>query len=183
MPKIWSWVFSSKIIENHSGPTCGPFIFPLWHGYGTLSVTKLKRYPRFLSDMRLVYIVVLLGFLSFLGLNTTKAQPAQTSLKGVVESLMTTDSDRLSAYFGDQLELVILGKTQVLSRTQAQYVMDRFFNKFPFSSFNTLHVGEASGTLYALGEYRSSGGTFEVNIFIKLTSGKVTELRFARKDG
>ncbi|MCI4668326.1 MAG: DUF4783 domain-containing protein [Bacteroidia bacterium] len=136
--------------------------------------------------MRLSHIVLLLGFLFFLGLNEATAQsqiPARTTLNEVVESLTNSDSDRLSGYFGDQVELVILGKNQVLSRTQAQYVMERFFSKFPFSSFNTLHQGEASGTLYALGEYRSSAGTFEVNIFIKLTSGQVTELRFARKDG
>ncbi|MEO0895101.1 MAG: DUF4783 domain-containing protein [Bacteroidota bacterium] len=131
--------------------------------------------------MRLDYIIGLLGFLLFLNFSNAQGQPAQSTLNGVVESLMTTDADRLSGFFGEQVELVILGRTQVLSRTQAQYVMDRFFSKFPFSSFNTLHVGEASGTLYALGEYKSSGGTFEVNIFIKLTTGRVTEMRFARK--
>lgn len=134
--------------------------------------------------MRLSHIVLLLGFLFFLGLNEATAQvPARTTLSEVVESLSKSDSDQLSTHFGEQIELVILGKNQVLSRTQAQYVMERFFSKFPFSSFNTLHQGEASGTLYALGEYRSSSGTFEVNIFIKLTSGQVTELRFARKEG
>ena len=115
-------------------------------------------------------------------MNSLSAQPsAGVVLNSVGETLINNDENRLSRYFSDRVELTIVSKTENLSQAQAQYVMDQFFAKFPCSSFNILHRGKANGVLYALAEYRSPRATFDVNIFIKISSAQVTEMRFTRK--
>lgn len=141
-----------------------------------------RKIPKVSDSMRLPFIITLLGLLSLLSMNSLSAQPSpEVVLQSVGESLINNDASRLSRYFSDRVELTIVNKTENLSQAQAQYVMDNFFAKFPYKTFHILHRGNANGVLYALAEYRSESGTFDVNIFIKISSAQVTEMRFTRK--
>ena len=131
--------------------------------------------------MRLLYAITLLVTFSLLSLGKTFAQSEPMDvLDEVTESLTDGDSDRLAKHLKDHVEITLLGKRQVLSKTQATYVLKQFFGDYPPLSFNKHHIGKTGGTLYALGEYRSGKGNFEVNIFIGLTGGRVNQLRFER---
>lgn len=125
--------------------------------------------------------VALLLILPLLTLNCVVGQePASAVLNVVEESLVAGDAALLASTFHSRVELTLEGRSQIQTKVQAQYVMSQFFASYPPSSFTLNHKGETGGTLYALGEYRSAKGTFEVNIFIRFESGtnRISELRF-----
>ncbi len=134
--------------------------------------------------MRLSILISLLCMsLSLLGLGHATAQSsAEGVLYSVGQSLVDNNASTLSQFFDDQVELNLVGRSQMVSRTQAQYVMNNFFARNPHTAYTVLHRGyTGNGTFYALAEYRSDRGAYEVNIFIKTSTQRVTELRFSRK--
>ncbi|MDX2250345.1 MAG: DUF4783 domain-containing protein [Bacteroidia bacterium] len=132
--------------------------------------------------MRFLYAITLLLFAVGFGLQEGFAQTPERVLDEVTESLVDGDPDKLSRHFGERVEVTVLGKRQLLSKTQATYVIRDFFTNYPPDSFNTLHKGTTSGTLYALGVLRSEKGEFEVNIFIQVSDVKINEIRFERSN-
>ncbi|MEZ4773530.1 MAG: DUF4783 domain-containing protein [Bacteroidia bacterium] len=130
--------------------------------------------------MRLLYAITLLLIAFGIGLQKGYAQTPDRVLDEVTESLVDGDSDKLSKHFSERVEVTVLGKRQLLSKTQATYVIRDFFSNYPPDSFNTLHKGSTNGTLYALGVLRSEKGQFEVNIFIQVSDVKINEIRFER---
>lgn len=124
--------------------------------------------------------VALLLILPLLTLNCVVGQEPAAILNKVEESLTSGNAAMLASTFHSRVELTLEGKSQIQSSVQAQYVMSQFFASYPPSSFTLSHHGETGGTLYALGEYRSAKGTFEVNIFIRFEGGtnRISELRF-----
>jgi hypothetical protein len=130
--------------------------------------------------MKFSSTIALLLFFSFAGWSTVYGQSATEVIDEVGESFIDGSVERLIKYFDERVEITMWGRRQEYSRAQAQYVMTQFFQDYPSGSFGILHRGTADGVAYALGELRSSTGTFEVNIFVKMAPGssRVTEIRF-----
>jgi len=94
------------------------------------------------------------------------------------------NSECLSPYLGAQVELTINNERRFYAPGQAKFVLQQFFDSHPAGSFTIRHAGVRGGSHYALAEYRSSRGIFEVNIFLKQTSDgsyTIEKIRFARK--
>lgn len=130
--------------------------------------------------MRFLYALTLLLIAVGLGVSQAQAQSAEDVLDEVTESIVTGNSDRLARFFSDRVEITVMGKRQVLSSTQAIYVIKQFYGNYPADRFTILHRGNTNGTLYALGMMKSQKGDFEVNIFIQLSSTKISEMRFEK---
>lgn len=98
---------------------------------------------------------------------------------------MSASVDNLVKHFDDRIEITLPGGRQEYSRAQAQYVMTQFFEDYPPSSFGFVQVGnsEADGTAYATGVLRSNYGSFEVNIFVRVSgeTNKVIEIIFEQE--
>ena len=133
--------------------------------------------------MKFSLTIALLVFLSLLGWSTVHGQSAREVIDEVGESFIDGSVERLVKYFDERVEITLMGRRQEYSKAQAQYVMTQFFQDYPSGSFGILHRGTADGVAYALGELRSSTGTFEVNIFVKVDPGasRVTEIRFDQR--
>ncbi|MDX1907654.1 MAG: DUF4783 domain-containing protein [Bacteroidia bacterium] len=130
--------------------------------------------------MKVVNNIALLLCITVLTLSQAYAQGPADILDQVSTGLMKGDVSMLSGHFGERVEITLMGSRQVHSHTQADYVMGKFFADYPPTSFYFQHNGETGGTTYAIGEYRSAKGTFEVNVFIRIDGGqrKITEIRF-----
>ena len=93
------------------------------------------------------------------------------------------NADCLFNYLHENVEITLLGDRNGYAKTQARFVLKDFFSKYPPSSFSIIHEGATENTVYALGEYRSTKGLMEVNVFLKNTGlgYSIHQIRFERK--
>ena len=76
------------------------------------------------------------------------------------------NAEALSAWFADNLEIVVLAKESDASRAQARQIVKTFFDNFTPRSFNVTHTAGRANMKYALGTLKAGGETFNVTIFL-----------------
>lgn len=76
------------------------------------------------------------------------------------------NSDALSAWFADNLEVSVLSKGSTASKSQARQIMKSFFESYTPSSFNITHTAGRANMKYVLGELKAGGERFHVTIFV-----------------
>jgi hypothetical protein len=96
------------------------------------------------------------------------------------------DSQNLSKYFGNTVELNFDGKKQNYSRNQAEFVMKDFFSKNPPrpDGFESYHRGQPNTNLsFSIVKYDSKNGAFRVFMKLKNQQGKyfIDALDFIRE--
>ncbi|MBT8195916.1 MAG: DUF4783 domain-containing protein, partial [Bacteroidia bacterium] len=95
------------------------------------------------------------------------------------------DAKALSAHFSSKVDLTILNKEDVYSKSQAEQILVAFFNKNKPSDFKIMHKGVSKeGAKYAIGNLKTTNGlTFRTYFFIKSHMGSeiVHELRFEKE--
>ncbi|HLG36313.1 MAG TPA: DUF4783 domain-containing protein [Bacteroidia bacterium] len=100
----------------------------------------------------------------------------------VSNAIRSGDSNQLAAFFGTTVDLTILSKEEVYSKTQAELVLRDFFSKYTPKTFSILHKGSSKeGTLYAIGNMTTAKGTvFRTSFFLRKSGDKylIQELRF-----
>ncbi|HSM47866.1 MAG TPA: DUF4783 domain-containing protein [Draconibacterium sp.] len=106
------------------------------------------------------------GFIIFA--NQLKAQVPDE----IIQSLKTGDSKTLSAYFNQNVELVVLENDNVYSKAQAQQIVNKFFSSNPPESFNIIHQGGKEGAQYVIGNLVTGKGTYRVYFLLKKSGGK-----------
>jgi hypothetical protein len=106
------------------------------------------------------------GFIIFA--NQIKAQVPDE----IIQSLKTGDSKTLSAYFNQNVELVVLENDNVYSKAQAQQIVNKFFSSNPPESFNIIHQGGKEGAQYVIGNLVTGKGTYRVYFLLKKSGGK-----------
>lgn len=76
------------------------------------------------------------------------------------------DSESLSAWFADNLEISIMSTTNDSSKNQAKQILKTFFDSHTPRSFEINHTASRSNAKYALGYLNAGGELFEVTIFV-----------------
>jgi len=111
-----------------------------------------------------------------------QGQDIGAAVKSIERAIASNNATELAAFLSNEVEITINQKEELYPRKQAEFVIKEFFLSNPVQSFRILHQGNSSDTHYAVGEYVSSRGRYDTNIFIKRTSkGYVVEqLRFER---
>ena len=94
------------------------------------------------------------------------------------------DSEKLSAWFSDNLEITIFSSTSDCSRNQACQLLKSFFKTYTPRSFEIVHKAGRTNMKYALGTLTAGGEHFMVTIFVgyKDTSYKIQHLKIERMD-
>ena len=89
------------------------------------------------------------------------------------------DTESLSAWFADDLEVSIFTKTSTCSRTQAIRIVKSFFSSHTPRSFEITHTASRGKTKYALGTLNAGGELYLVTIFVgqKDDSYKIQQLK------
>ena len=93
------------------------------------------------------------------------------------------DSDKLSAWFSNNLELDILGSVSACSKVQATQIMKDFFVKYTPKSFSIVHKSGKAPLTYAIGNLSAGGEMFRVTLFV-MTQDKgnqIQQLRIERE--
>ena len=104
----------------------------------------------------------------------TNIVSSQDITKQVVSAFEKGDAKKLSSYLNDNLEIKLLETKQMVSRNQATRILQEFFNEHPPKSFKITYEGTKQGTEYEIGEYKSNGTMYRVNLyFIKTEKEKL----------
>jgi hypothetical protein len=111
-------------------------------------------------------LFVISGFIIFS--NQLKAQVPDE----IIQSLKSGDSKKFSAYFNQNIELVVLENDNVYSKAQAEQIISKFFSKNTPESFDIIHESSAEGANLVIGNLVTNNGDFRVYIFLRKNAGK-----------
>ena len=94
------------------------------------------------------------------------------------------NSENLSAWFYDNLEISILNNTGNASKSQAKQILKSFFDNHTPRSFDITHNASQDKMKYALGTLNAGGERFTVTILVNYdgTSYKIQQLKIDRQN-
>ncbi len=104
-----------------------------------------------------------------LSLQLLSARPLPDIFKEIENAISLGNAKMMESYLNTSIELETPTSKGIYSRSQAQIILDKFFQKYPPISFTIAQKGNSSGgSRFAIGNYNSSRErTFRVTIFIK----------------
>ena len=102
----------------------------------------------------------------------------------IILSVKAGNASELAEYFYSNIELVILGKEDVYSKTQAEQILRKFFADHRPTSFKIIFEGGKETSRYAIGSLTTSTGDFRVYFLIKDQDGSplIHQLRIEEED-
>jgi len=101
---------------------------------------------------------------------TAAAQDIFAPMKAAIKD---GNTEQLSKYFNQNLDVNIEGTLSSFSKTQAAFAITDFFKTHPPTDFTIVHKGSSQGGLqFAIGKYISNKDSYSVLIRVKET-GKV----------
>jgi hypothetical protein len=101
--------------------------------------------------------------------------------EAISQALRTGNAKELARFFSPNVELKILSKEDVYSKTQAEIIVRDFFTKNTPKSYTSMHKGTSrAGAQYTIGQLVTENGTFRTTYFLKKTGDTflIQELRF-----
>jgi hypothetical protein len=107
-------------------------------------------------------IVLLFTLLLIMGFAVNAQIPDE-----IITSIRSGNSAKLSKYFNQNIELVVLDFECTCSKAQAQQVVTDFFAKYTPTKFTIIHQGGKSDSNYAIGSLETQNGKYRVYFLIK----------------
>lgn len=97
----------------------------------------------------------------------------------ILDAFSKGDAKLLASSFGSNVDISILGKSNLYSKSQGEQVLNTFFNQNKVSSFTISHEGSSNGTKYFIGNYASGSSKYRVTVNIKSTGGSNQIMRIS----
>lgn len=113
--------------------------------------------------------VVLLLTCLFIWLSSVFAQDVPV---GVIVAFKKGNSQELSRYLGDKVDLIIQNKSTDADKSTAEGAMTDFFSMNKVSSFNVNHQGKRDESSFIIGTLATANGNFRVNCFFRRVQNK-----------
>lgn len=85
----------------------------------------------------------------------------------IAKYMQAGDSEKLSAWFAQNLELDMMGSVNVCSKAQAKQILKEFFTNYTPKSFNIAYRSGKAPMKYAIGNLNAGGEKFRVTLFVK----------------
>jgi len=85
----------------------------------------------------------------------------------IVMAIKSGNSKSLAQWFNSNVELVILDKEDIYSRSQAEMICKDFFATHKPVDYKVLFEGGKEGARYSIGNLTTSNGTFRVYFLLK----------------
>ena len=82
------------------------------------------------------------------------------------------DSEKLSVWFADNLQVDVLGTINNCTRNQAKLILRKFFTNHTPKSFKIMHKSGRPPMNYAVANLDAGGSQFRVIIFVKTVEGR-----------
>lgn len=116
-------------------------------------------------------------------ITATYAQQQADVFVPIGKYIQMGDSDKLSAWFANNLELDILGSVSACSKVQATQIMKDFFVKHTPKSFSIVHKSGKAPLTYAIGSLSAGGEKFRVTLFVMTQEkgNQIQQLRIERE--
>lgn len=127
----------------------------------------MKRASAIISVLTITAVCITLAF-----------KPADIT-DSVISCLKTGNSKDLAKYLNANVELTILDKEDVYSKTQTEIILRDFFTKHPPTGYNALHQGGKEDSKYVIGNLLCGKEKFRVYFLIK-TQGNVQSVHQLR---
>jgi len=90
----------------------------------------------------------------------------------IYSALRTGNARELAQYFNSNVELVILEKEEVYSKTQAEQVLKDFFSKHFPTGYTKLHEGGKDASRYVIGKLSTTRGQYRIYFLMKTINGQ-----------
>ena len=104
-----------------------------------------------------------------------KAQTADYDVFNPISKYLSQgNTDAISAWFADNLEISVLSKGGNSSRNQAKHILQTFFDTYTPRSFQITYTAGRANMKYALGTLNAGGENFLVTIFVSLKDDSYT---------
>lgn len=101
------------------------------------------------------------------------AVPQLTFEAVIIASFKKGNAAKIASYFGDNVDLSILGKANLYSKSQAQQILQHFFTEHKPKEFTIIHKGNGGASQYFIGELISiASDKYRVTINSKEEAGK-----------
>ncbi|HMC99165.1 MAG TPA: DUF4783 domain-containing protein [Ferruginibacter sp.] len=103
-----------------------------------------------------------------------------SGLDEVVSAMKSGNTNQITKYFDNTVEITTPGSSNSYSKDQAERVLIDFFSTNSVKSFEVVHKGENSGSQYCIGTLSTKGGSYRTTIFMKQKGNQqlLQELRF-----
>lgn len=90
---------------------------------------------------------------------------SQTISKEIISAFEKGDAKKLSKYLHHNLEVNVSENASIVSKNQATRLLQDFFAKNTPVSFTVTYEGMKQGSEYGIGELKTTGATFRVNLY------------------
>ncbi|HOG06147.1 MAG TPA: DUF4783 domain-containing protein [Paludibacter sp.] len=90
----------------------------------------------------------------------------------ILNALTAGDAATLSAYFNDNVELVVGSTNDVFSKQQATGIVTDFFRKNKIQTFQILHKGHKDTSAFAICTMKAGNAAFRVYVLVRMQSGR-----------
>lgn len=137
----------------------------------------------FFQSLKLLMKFILNLFFLFL-ISIGSAFSQAEAINDIKESIKAGSAKEISQHFHQTIDVTLEGDINNYSKTQAEYVLKEFFQKYPPSTFMVVHQGASkAGMPYAIGQYSSGDHIFRVWIRIKKTGDSflIHEISFIKE--
>ncbi|NCB18201.1 MAG: DUF4783 domain-containing protein [Bacteroidia bacterium] len=114
--------------------------------------------------MKNIFFVLLLTLVNSF---SASAQKEQDVFVPISKYIQNGDAERLSAWFAPNLEMDILGNSNVCSKQQAKQILKEFFNEYSPKTFEIAYKSGKAPMKYAIGSLNAGGSKFRVTLFVK----------------
>ncbi len=87
--------------------------------------------------------------------------------EGIAKSLKNGNATELARFFNINIDLTILDKQDIYSKSQAELLLKDFFSKNVPSNFTVIHQGGKEDSQYFIGKLTTSTGVYRVSMLLK----------------
>lgn len=125
-----------------------------------------------------------LGLLCLFAALVLSLQVSAQVPEDIILSIKSGNSQSLSKYFNENIELVVLEKENVYSKAHAEQVVRDFFKKYPPEKFVILHRGGSANSPYIIGNLYVGQNKFRVYCLVKARESSmfIHQLRIEKSD-
>lgn len=112
-------------------------------------------------------LYIFLGIFLCSLMNCSSPQPKKKGMSGtIIQAIGSGNAENLANYFNSDIELIILEKEGLYSKSQAEQILKEFFKRNGPSHFELNHHGRRNATAYYIGTLYSNTGRYRISYFM-----------------
>ena len=134
--------------------------------------------------MSLLRKILVLAAILLSGLSLRAQTDGYDVLIPISKYISQGNSDNLSAWFADNLDVTIISSSRNCSKKQAREILRSFFEANTPRSFTVTHKASEANKKYMIGQLNAGGELFQVTIYATSSGGdpyKIQQLNISRQ--